>query len=144
MKKITFLPLALLTSSIGILWFGYSANYQAAPAYADSFSMVGNWVSSQPDCPIIFYQDDGRNVEGDCDNGAYNHEIVGNYSTPNRIDVTVTRTDPNNCRTSVRGYIRVIDKNNVRYWQEGWNGCGVTTKPATQHWHRIVTRPRSR
>jgi hypothetical protein len=141
MKKITFLPLALLTSSIGILWFGYSANYQALPAYADSFSMMGNWRGS-PDCPITFYKDDGRDVEGNCDNGSYNHIIRGSYSrrNPNRISTTITRIDPNRCETSVSGYIEVINNNHVKSWQTGWDGCGVRTQPGTQDWYRIVTR----
>lgn len=99
------------------------------------FSMIGEW-SGSPDCPITFYRDDGKNAEGNCDNGTVSHDIKGQYSSEARIDVTITRTDPNGCVTSVPGYIQLIDTNTVKYWQRGWNGCGVRTPPATQVWSR--------
>jgi hypothetical protein len=99
------------------------------------FSMNGDW-SSGSDCPITFYRDDGHSVEGNCDNGTVNHVVLGTYSSPNRIDITIKRIDPNQCETSVPGYIQVINENTVKYWQQGWNGCGVRTPPATQRWSR--------
>lgn len=100
-----------------------------------SFKMTGNWTGS-PDCPIVFYQDDGRTVYGDCNNGSYNHIFRGTYSTPNSIALTITRIDPNQCQTSVTGNIQVINGNTVNYSQAGWNGCGVTTPPGSQTWTR--------
>ena len=116
-----------------------TALLQAPQAYAGSFNIIGEWTGS-PDCQINFLDDDGTTIEGNCDNGSFNHIIQGSYSTkdPNRINITVTRIDySTGCKTSVRGYIRVIDNDNVRFWQEGWHGCGVNTAPATSTWTRL-------
>jgi len=106
------------------------------PTYANSFNLIGDW-SGSPDCPLIIYEDDGKNIKGNCDNGSYSHVINGSYASENKISVIVTRKDPNNCKTSVRGFIQVIDKNHLKYSQEGWNGCGVRTKPAKRDLSRV-------
>ena len=100
-----------------------------------SFSMIGSWQGS-PDCPIEFYRDNGSYVEGSCDNGAFNHIIRGTYAGSGRINTTTERIDPQRCSTTVRGYIQILSNNRVKYWQNGWNGCGVRTAPATQYWTR--------
>jgi len=101
-----------------------------------AFNIVGEW-SGSPDCPLHFYQDDGKTIEGDCDNGAYNHIIKGTYSSSDRIDITIKRIDPDKCITTVRGYIKVINDNKVKIQQQGWDGCGVRTKPGSQIWNRV-------
>jgi len=102
---------------------------------AQSFSMIGSWQGS-PDCPIEFYRDNGRYVEGNCDNGAFNHIVRGKYADSRRINITTERIDPKGCSTTVTGYIQILSDNRVKYWQNGWNGCGVRTPPATQYWTR--------
>ena len=93
--------------------------------------MVGNWLGS-PDCTIVIYKDDGKNVEGNCDVGEYRHKISGMYTNDNHIDMTITRTDPTNCSTSVGGSIQIVGPNRVNLSQYGWNGCQVKTAPVSQ------------
>lgn len=109
---------------------------QNSPVYAGSLNMVGEW-SGSPDCPIFFYLDDGQNVRGDCDNGSYDHNIIGRYVGEETISITLERIDPQKCKTSVQGYITKIGYNQVRMRQEGWNGCGVRTKPGSQVWTKV-------
>jgi hypothetical protein len=133
-RHFLLIPLFLTSLSIAAI------SLQFRPAYADSFSMIGEWAGSS-DCPITFYKDDGGSVEGNCDNGSYNHIFSGNYSNPSQISLTLTRIDPNHCVTSVPGYIQVINNNHVKYWQGGWDGCGVRTQPVTQDWYRLPRTP---
>ena len=90
-------------------------------------SLVGSWVGS-PSCLVVFYKDDGKDVEGSCDVGGYRHKVSGRYDDLTNIGVTITRTDPNGCVTSVRGFIRIVSRDSVEMGQNGWNGCGVTTE----------------
>lgn len=99
------------------------------------FSLRGDWAGS-PDCPITFYRDDGSRVEGNCDNVSFNHRFIGTYVDSNTIELRVYRTDPNKCTTDVDAYIEVINRNIVKYRQQGWNGCGVRTAPSSQIWTR--------
>jgi len=99
-------------------------------------SIVGSWAGS-PDCTVVFYKDDGNEVEGDCDNTGYKHHIKGRYVATDNIRITNVRTDPNNCKTSVQGYIKINTENSLTYGQNGWNGCGVTTGSGTQSWSRM-------
>lgn len=105
------------------------------PAYAKPFNVVGEW-SGSPDCPIVFYRDDGVSIEGNCDNGSFDHVIKGTYANENLINITLTRIDPNGCRTSVKGYLQVLNPYTMRMSQQGWNGCGVRTGPGGQTWQR--------
>ncbi|MBX9252696.1 hypothetical protein H1Q63_01585 [Desmonostoc muscorum CCALA 125] len=103
----------------------------------NSFNLMGDWSGSS-DCPITIYEDNGENIKGNCDNGSYSHVFRGRYSNGNKISLIVTRKDPNNCETSVSALIQVIDSNHVKYSQEGWNGCGVRTRPVVnQDWFRV-------
>lgn len=112
------------------------ASIAASPSVlAQSFSMIGSW-SGSPDCPIEFYRDNGNNIEGSCDIGTVNHIFRGKYVGSNRIDTTTERIDTKGCSTIVRGYIQVLNSNRVKYWQNGWDGCGVRTPPGTQYWNR--------
>lgn len=94
-------------------------------------SLVGSWVGS-PACTLVFYKDDGNNVEGSCDSDGYRHKVSGTYDDSTNISTTITRTDPNECVTLARGYIRIISRNSVEAGQDGWNGCGVTTDSVSQ------------
>lgn len=123
-----------------VLTFAFLITIPIVVEARPDFSMIGDWSGSS-DCPITFYRDNGKSVEGNCDNGSTNHVVRGKYSSEERIDITITRTDPNSCVTSVQGYIQVIDTNTVKYWQQGWNGCGVRTRPATQEWSRKRFEP---
>jgi len=99
-------------------------------------SMVGSWAGS-PDCTVVFYNDNGEDIEGRCDNNGYSHRIKGTYTDPSNIVVTVTRVDPNNCATNTRGYIKINDNNSATYGQNGWDGCGIKTGSGTQSWSRL-------
>ena len=101
-------------------------------------SLIGSWAGSA-DCTIVFYKDDGINVEGSCDKAGYNHKVVGTYDehNHNNISTTITRTDPKGCTTSVSGYIKLIDSDRVEYGQNGWNDCGVTSGSGKQLLSRL-------
>ena len=103
--------------------------------YASDFNIMGVW-SGSPDCSVVFTEDDGEDVFGNCDNNSYKHAISGSYVGKNNIRITVTRTDPAKCTTSVSGHIKIRGKNNLIFSQKGWNGCGVSTSTGTQHWSR--------
>jgi hypothetical protein len=101
-------------------------------------NMVGDW-SGSPDCVVSFYQDDGSTIDGNCDNGNFNHVISGRYSRndENKIDITITRDDVRQkCKTSVKGYLKILDNNTIKMWQQGWDGCGVDTPSGSQVWQR--------
>jgi hypothetical protein len=92
--------------------------------------MVGRWGTGH----LLFTFDDGKTVAGnDYDSNGYNHIFSGRYVAANRIAYTATRIDPNGCRTSTTGTIRVVDRNNLDTAQQGWNGCGVSTGNVTGH-----------
>ena len=99
-------------------------------------SLVGSWVLGSQDCTLVFYKDDGHNVEGSCDKGGVTHRLTGTYDDPTHISTTVTRTDPNGCVTQTRGHMEIITRDSIKNSQSGWNGCGVTTEPVTQLWSR--------
>ena len=97
---------------------------------APSSSLIGSWVGS-PSCLVVFYLDDGKNVEGSCDVGGYRHKIFGTHDDLTNIGITISRTDPNGCVTNVRGFIRIVSRDSIEMGQNGWNGCGVTTESVT-------------
>ncbi|MEA2561190.1 MAG: hypothetical protein QOH06_2694 [Acidobacteriota bacterium] len=99
---------------------------EPSPKFA---SLIGSW-SGAPGCEVIIWKDDGKDLEGSCGTGV-RHQITGRYNTANRINITITRIDPNNCVTKVAGTIKIETSNNIEMSQEGWHGCGVTTEPAT-------------
>lgn len=89
-------------------------------------NLIGSWSGSR-DCVAVFSQDDGNNIGGSCDNSGYRHKIIGRYTDEDHIAITITRTDPQGCSTTVEGSIVIKDKNTLAVAQEGWNGCGVRT-----------------
>jgi trypsin-like peptidase len=93
-------------------------------------SLVGPWQGS-PFCPLIFSTDDGKRIEGNCDNEGFLHKFVGDYFSPTKVRLRITRIDrKTGCSTTVSGELEVIDHNTIRVRQDGWNGCGVRTEPA--------------
>jgi hypothetical protein len=120
---------------VSLLITAFLVVLQAQANAQPKFSMRGDWAGS-PDCPITFYRDDGRQVDGNCDNGSFNHRFQGTYASPDTIELRVSRTDPNNCTTYTGAYIEIINRYTVKYRQQGWNGCGVRTGPGSQIWTR--------
>jgi len=99
-------------------------------------SLVGSWLGS-PDCDLVFLKDDGKVVEGSCDNSGYKHKINGIYSDPWSIKTTLTRIDLNdNCETTTEGFIKIIDNNKLNIGQSGWNGCNIRTGSTSITWNR--------
>lgn len=105
---------------------------------AAPFSLVGHWDAG-PDCPLEIYQDDGKTIKANCDDGRTSHKLSGRYEGRNnrRITFTITRRDLKGCETNVDGYMEVLDENRIKAWQEGWDGCGVRTKPVQKILSRI-------
>jgi hypothetical protein len=91
-------------------------------------SLVGDWLGSDT-CTLTFRLDDGRNVEGSC-NTAVRHEFAGVYETGDRVRITITRIDPEQCKTTAAGYIRVENDDTIEVSQDGWDGCNVKTGSA--------------
>jgi hypothetical protein len=130
MKKLACVTLFLATTIIGLI------PPKPTQAQIQPFSMQGRWISHRStNCPITFYRDNGRNIEGNCDTGVVDHQMVGTYSRRNWINVTVFRKTPS-CVTQVQGTIRIINENIVEYSQQGWNGCSVKTPPLSERWVR--------
>ena len=92
-------------------------------------SLVGDWLGAG-DCTLTFRLDNGRNVEGSCNTAAVRHEFAGVYETDDRVRVTITRIDPDQCKTTVPGYIRIENDDAIEASQDGWDGCKVKTGPA--------------
>ncbi|MBX9252692.1 hypothetical protein H1Q63_01565 [Desmonostoc muscorum CCALA 125] len=142
MKRQAFFNVALSLSLLGLTTLPATAKEPAinnieSTSQENSFNLMGDWSGSS-DCPITIYEDNGEDVKGNCEKDSYSHVFSGRYSSGNKISLTITRIDPKNCKTSVRGFIQVIDNDHVKYSQEGWNGCGVRTAPvARQDWFRV-------
>ena len=99
-------------------------------------SLVGRW-SGSPDCTLIFSSDDGKRVEGSCDNAGFQHKFAGDYLSPTKIRIRITRVDRRTgCSTSIGGELEMVDSNTIRVRQEGWNGCGVRTDSTTMSFIR--------
>jgi hypothetical protein len=98
-----------------------------------STSLVDNWKRSdgiEGDCLIVFNKDDGKNIEGSCDNDGFSHKIVGTYNglNANTINITISRTNKSSgCMTTVDGNIKIISRDRIRISQSGWDGCGAST-----------------
>jgi hypothetical protein len=94
-------------------------------------SLVGTWLSrSQTLCTLTFQTDDGKNVEGSCDNIGFIHKFAGVYNTETSIKITITRIDrESGCSTTVKGNIEIVDNNTIEVSQDGWDGCDVKTEP---------------
>ncbi|MEO5742380.1 MAG: serine protease [Vicinamibacterales bacterium] len=92
-------------------------------------SLVGDWLGSDT-CTLTFRLDNGRNVEGSCNTAAVRHEFSGVYDTDDRVRIMITRIDPDQCKTTVAGYIRVENDDTIEASQDGWDGCNVKTGPA--------------
>ncbi len=120
-------------SSITTIADVHNAPKDAPPSQAArsrKFSLVGTWTGSQ-DCTMVFYKDDGKNIEGSCDNAGFIHRFTGAYSDPENINISINRIDrKTKCETQVTGYIKIIGQHNIEVGQLGWNGCGVTTANA--------------
>lgn len=102
------------------------------PPTAILYNLIGSWYVGS-DCTVVFYKDNGKTIEGSCDNNAFKHKLVGVYSDSNHIAVTITRLDlSSGCETSTNGFITIIDNDHLTMGQEGWNGCGVSTSSVTQ------------
>jgi hypothetical protein len=139
--SVLFINVAVANTSLAQETQVYADTVASGEATADAdaqgpYDMLGAWTGS-PACQIYFWQDDGVNVAGNCDNGSYDHEMRGSYIRTNIISGTNTRIDPNGCRTSVVFTITFLAQDVVRYWQQGWNGCGVRTAPEFGTWTRL-------
>jgi hypothetical protein len=105
---------------------GWDVEISASPRkYA---SLVGNWLGA-PSCTLVFRVDNGKNVEGSCNSGGIRHEFAGVYQADDRVRVTITRIDPNQCKTTVPGYVRIENDDTIEVSQDGWDGCQVKTGP---------------
>jgi hypothetical protein len=107
--------------------FTNSVEVPAVKAPPEAISLVGRWEGASHGKEVGFVMDDQKHVEGSSDAGGYFHKLVGTYSNANTINMTIERKDPAGCVTSVSGYIKVIGRNSIEVFQEGWNGCGVRT-----------------
>ena len=85
---------------------------------------------------LVFNKDDGKSVEGSCDNANVRHKVVGTYDNPANISITITRTGQDGCVTNAHGYIKVVNSDSIEFGQSGWNGCGVTTNSVTRLFSR--------
>lgn len=94
-------------------------------------SLVGSWGGTS-DCTVVISKDDHKNVEGSCDRDNYRHRFSGAYQDARNINITITRTDPQNCVTNASGYIKIISDNSIEFGQNAWNGCGVNTRSGKQ------------
>ncbi len=92
------------------------------------FSLVGNWkpeAQGNIGCSyVVVHKDEDGNVEGNCDNPGYKHNIKGSYVDSRHIKVVVTRVSlAGNCMTKANGGYKIIDEDTLEYYQEGWDGC---------------------
>jgi hypothetical protein len=98
--------------------------------------LVGSWTADPgAQCKLVFWKDDGKNVEGNCGTGV-DHKIIGLYTAKNIIKITITRIDEKQCETKVDGYIEILNSDTVEISQDGWNGCEVKTDPLRLRWRR--------
>ena len=96
-------------------------------------SLVGTWVGGSA-CALVFVKDDGESVEANCDNSGFRHQFKGRYTSSDRLEITITRTDlTTGCKAEAEGFVIVANSNAMDVFQVGWNGCGVKTGPAATH-----------
>ena len=128
--------IALAAGGTAPWWIQSIQSFFKPPPPKSSISLVGSWMGS-PDCTLVLYKDDGKEVEGNCDNSGYKHKINGIYSNSNNIKTTISRIElSNNCDTNAEGYIKIIDSNKLIFGQNGWNGCGARTDSITLTFYR--------
>ena len=82
-------------------------------------TMVGRWG------PVVFSFDDGHTVHGTEVSGAFHHVYEGRYASPNDIEFTVTRIDPQGCKVSGNGHWHLVDTTRAKVVFDGWDGCGI-------------------
>jgi len=92
-------------------------------------SLVGDWLGS-PVCTLTFRLDNGKNVDGSCNTDSVRHEFAGIYDADDKVRITITRIDPEQCKTSAPGYIRIENDDTIEVSQDGWDGCNVKTGSA--------------
>ena len=98
----------------------------------------GDWLGA-PNCTLVFRLDDGKNVEGSCNTAGVRHEFVGVYQANDRVQITITRIDPDQCKTTVPGYVRIENDDTIEVSQDGWDGCQVKTGPASTRLQRSAS-----
>ena len=88
-------------------------------------------------CVLVIYKDDGKLVEGSCDNKSISHKFYGNYEAPDYVEIVITRLDQNRCEVKANGYIKIKDDRTLEINQEKWNGgCGATDPGVQQELRR--------
>lgn len=108
---------------------------QPQPVAAPPVSLVGTWKAEG--CDLVIVKDDGKEIDGHCDAGI-EHRLTGRYVSRDTARITVTRIDKKTpCELTVSGKIEVLDKNAIRYSQDGWKGCGNLD---TGYYERILQR----
>ena len=110
-------------------WYLWQRPASPSPKYR---SLVGTWLSgSETPCTLEFEKDDGKNVEGRCDNAGFLHKFTGVYITEASVRIIITRIDlEDGCTTKVEGNIEIMDSNTIEVYQDGWDGsCGATSGP---------------
>jgi len=109
---------------VSLLALPFAAAPATSPAAQRPGFMLGEWVGAP--CKFVFDQDDGHAVGGDCSTPTGLHHVFrGSYTTTDTIVGTFERIDPNGCRITVPGTIRIDDENRVDYTLPAWRGCGL-------------------
>jgi TIR domain len=137
---IAALVITIVLAGAWYLWPERQSEGSAAPQppsrkYA---SLVGNWLGA-PDCTLVFRLDNGKNVAGSCNTAGVRHEFAGLYEADDRVRITITRIDPDQCKTTVPGYVRIENDDTIEVSQDGWDGCQVKTGPARSRLQRSAS-----
>jgi hypothetical protein len=142
---IAALVMAMVLAGAWSLWPGRSVEVgvterQTAPKPSSRkyASLVGDWLGA-PNCTLVFRLDDGKNVEGSCNTAGVRHEFAGVYQANDRVQITITRIDPDQCKTTVPGYVRIENDDTIEVSQDGWDGCQVKTGPARTRLQRSAS-----
>ena len=139
---IPMLVMAMVLAGAWYLWPERASEGPAAPQPSSRkyASLVGVWLGA-PSCTLIFRLDNGTNVEGSCNTvgAGVRHEFAGIYQASDRVQVTITRMDPDQCKTTVPGYVRIENDDTIEVSQDGWNGCQVKTGPARSRLQRSAS-----
>ena len=102
-------------------------------------SLVGEWAGS-PYCTLVVRVDDGEKVQGSCDTAAVQHLFDGVYQSDDGVRLTLTRIDPDKCKTTAAGDIKIENDDTIVVSQAGWDGCQVKTGSATTLLKRSTSR----
>jgi hypothetical protein len=123
--------LAILAVTL-VMIFGRSSGY-----FAHRVNLKGTWRGEGMWCILVIYKDDGKTVEGSCDNDSISHKFNGYYEAPDYVEIVITRRDQDRCEVKANGYIKIKDDQTLEMNQEKWNGgCGAVDRGVQQKLRR--------